>query len=328
MKNLPLVSIALCTYNGEKYLAQQLDTLVNQTYRNIEIIAVDDLSTDKTFNILTEYAVKYPQFFIYRNEKNLGFQKNFEAAALYCKGEFIAFCDQDDVWHPQKIELMMASVGNSQLIYHDSEFIGDNGKPIGKKMSDVFNFYRGDQAEVFLLNNCISSHAMLIRKEVLQYALPLKENYFHDWWLAYVAANMGIIDFMPQSLVQYRQHSENNTDLLRTKDKKNHTESSMETSLLAEARWLEHCLNFPKNKNPAFVKMLYDFFTSQSNSFINIRYWLFLRKNMDLLFFIVKKNKKWKEREIRKNLWGLRGKNLWYTYIRPDKKKILDLSRF
>ena len=105
MKHGPLVSIALCTYNGAGFIAEQLDTLITQTYAPIEIIAVDDSSTDETFNILMAYAAKYSQIKIYKNENNIGFAANFERAATLCDGELIALCDQDDLWHPQKIEL-------------------------------------------------------------------------------------------------------------------------------------------------------------------------------------------------------------------------------
>src|SRR5476649_2579474 len=98
MSEYPLVSIALCTYNGARFLSQQLDTLVNQTYRPIEIIVVDDCSTDDTFAILTEYAGRYPNFKIYRNDVKLGFTANFEKAVKLCTGDLIALCDQDDLW--------------------------------------------------------------------------------------------------------------------------------------------------------------------------------------------------------------------------------------
>jgi glycosyltransferase involved in cell wall biosynthesis len=325
MENLPLVSIALCTYNGEKYLQQQLDTLVNQSYQNIEIIAVDDCSKDNTFNILTAYADKYPNFSVYRNEKNIGFLKNFEKALMLCKGEFIAFCDQDDLWHPEKIAIQVAAIGDNQLIYHDSEFISENNEPLGKKMSDVFNLYRGDEPEVFLFNNCISGHAMLIRRDLLQHAFPLKENYYHDWWLAYVAANHGTIDFIPQCLVQYRQHEKSNTDLLkRAKVKKNNAENLSKTEKVRmEKRWLEICAEYPQNKNPEFIKNLLQLYSGRFKSFTSFRFGQLLMKHMSVLFFIQKKSPERKKREVRKFLWGFKGKNFWYTYIRPDREKIL-----
>src|SRR5580698_4535990 len=123
MEDSPLVSIALCTYNGEKFLAAQLDTLIAQTYKNLEVIAVDDCSTDSTYDILKTYAAKYPWFRIYQNAQNLRFLKNFQVAVSYCKGDLIALCDQDDLWHPEKIEMQVNAIGDNMFIYHDSEFI-------------------------------------------------------------------------------------------------------------------------------------------------------------------------------------------------------------
>ena len=325
MDNLPLVSIALCTYNGERFLAQQLETLVNQTYANLEIIAVDDRSTDNTLNILDEYAARYPKLTVYQNEYNKGFLRNFETAALYCKGEFIAFSDQDDLWELNKIELMVNAIGDNQLLYHDSELINDSGESLGKKMSDVFNFYRGDRPEVFLFDNCVSGHAMMIRKDLLKHAFPLKETYFHDWWLAYVAANIGTIDFIPQPLVKYRQHEKSSTDVLWIDKKKRKKRNSMpqDKRISIQMGWLQHCMNFPGNKDPAFVRTLYKLFIDHYDSFTSYNYFRFLKKNVDILYFISRHSMPLKMHGIRKFKWGLKGKNFWYTYIRPDTGKIL-----
>ena len=94
----PLVSIAICTYNGERFLKKQIDSLLNQGYSNIEIIAVDDRSTDRTWDMLQEYAQKDKRVQTYQNEKNLGYARNFEKAITLCKGDFIALADQDDIW--------------------------------------------------------------------------------------------------------------------------------------------------------------------------------------------------------------------------------------
>src|SRR5688500_10348209 len=96
--NIPLVSIALCVYNGEKFLREQLDSLVNQSYPNIEIIASDDRSTDASLLILQEYADRYPYFKFGQNEQNLGYVKNFEKVISLCSGDLIALSDQDDIW--------------------------------------------------------------------------------------------------------------------------------------------------------------------------------------------------------------------------------------
>src|SRR5690606_33629827 len=106
----PLISIALCTYNGEKFLAEQLDSIVNQTYKNIEIIAVDDCSTDRTLTILQKYASKDVRVKVYSNKTNKGYSKNFEYAISLCTGDYIAVSDQDDIWVSDKLELLINKI--------------------------------------------------------------------------------------------------------------------------------------------------------------------------------------------------------------------------
>ena len=238
MKQMPLVSIALCTYNGAAYLHEQLDTLVNQTYQNIEILAADDCSTDDTYAILENYAFRYPQIKIYKNIKNLGFIGNFERAVKLCKGELIALCDQDDIWDLKKIELQVNALKDNIFIYHDSEFIRQDGNTMNIKMSDLMNLYHGDRPEAFLFFNCVSGHTILMKRELLDEALPLKEGYFHDWWLAYVATNIGKIDFIPQCLVKYRQHDKSETNILGIEREKQVLKFSSVQGIINNYKWL------------------------------------------------------------------------------------------
>lgn len=134
--NLPLISIALCTYNGEKYLCEQLGTLVGQTYPNLEIVVVDDASTDQTWTILNEFADCYPSIRLFRNTTNLGYLRNFERALKHCQGEYLLISDQDDVWEKEKVTKLLAAVEENLMIYHDSVFIDEHGESIGMKMSD------------------------------------------------------------------------------------------------------------------------------------------------------------------------------------------------
>ncbi|BAU56274.1 putative glycosyltransferase EpsH [Mucilaginibacter gotjawali] len=267
----PLVSIALCTYNGEKYLAQLLDTLVAQTYKNIEIIAVDDNSSDKSFNILSEYASLYPYFQVYKNDVNLGFTGNFERALTFCKGDLIAFCDQDDLWDPQKIEIQVKAIGDNLVIYHDSEFINEQNQSLHQKMSDLLNFYRGDDPRAFLFFNCVSGHSMLIKKQLLPDAMPFPKGFYYDWWLAYVAVNSGKIDFVPQCLVKYRQHDDSDTDVLKKKEAENdpHRHKEMGQIYNERLKWLRQCAKFKKNKNPEFVYTLYTLYYERVNNYFS-----------------------------------------------------------
>src|SRR5690606_8988263 len=166
------------------------NSLLEQTYPNIEIIAVDDCSTDGTIEILALFHNNHPEMLrIYHNNSNLGFTKNFEKAISLCTGEYIAPCDQDDVWAKDKIQLLINNIGNHILIYHDSRFIDRKGQDIGKNMSDTIEkMYAGNQNYFFLIDNTISGHAMLFSQTLKQYMFPFDGRFYHDWWIAFVAA--------------------------------------------------------------------------------------------------------------------------------------------
>jgi glycosyltransferase involved in cell wall biosynthesis len=204
--NEPLISIALCTYNGAAYLRQQLDSLLAQTYRNTEIVAVDDCSTDDTLAILEEYGGRDGRIRVFANSSNLGFRKNFPLAMSRCGGELIAPCDQDDVWLPEKLSSLAGAIGDHTLAYCDSELIDQQGRPMGLAMSDYRAMLSTDNPALFTIANCVSGHAMLFRRSLLDRALPVPDCYFYDWWLATVAAGCGGIVFHDRKLVRYRQH--------------------------------------------------------------------------------------------------------------------------
>lgn len=104
--SFPLVSVVMCTYNGEKFLREQLDSIVQQSYPIHELLIQDDQSTDRTTEIIKEYQARYPFIRLHINEKNLGFNANFHTALCSATGDFISISDQDDVWHPDKLKEM------------------------------------------------------------------------------------------------------------------------------------------------------------------------------------------------------------------------------
>jgi glycosyltransferase involved in cell wall biosynthesis len=203
------VSIVLCTYNGSLFLKEQLQSVLDQTYINLEIIVVDDGSTDGTRLILSEYAQKDNRVQLHFNKKNLGYIKNFEKGMQLASGEFIALCDQDDFWHPNKIEASLQEIESYDAVYCDSEFTDQNLESTGKCMSDEKNMYAGMDIRPFLLTNCVSGHAMIFRKSILGKALPFSDIVPHDWWIAITAAaHQGII-YIDQPLIKYRKHDSN-----------------------------------------------------------------------------------------------------------------------
>ena len=306
----PLVSIALCTYNGAAYLEQQLETLLTQTYKNIEIIVVDDCSTDDTWNILTDFANHFQQFKIHQNEKNLGFVKNFEKAVTLCSGELIALCDQDDIWHPEKIALQVEAIRDNVLIYHDSEFIHQDGSSMGKKISDRMNLYRGDEPEAFLFFICVSGHAIMMKRELLDEALPLKQGYFHDWWLAYVATNIGSIDFIPQCLVQYRQHDKSDTNMLGISRETDNYKTSSVSKIEKQYKWLGYCAAYPKNRRPELIRQFYAAYTKKLNSYASPDLALLLYKYRPIVFYMRKKSNWSKLNYMFQQIFGTQAKKL------------------
>jgi glycosyltransferase involved in cell wall biosynthesis len=304
MNSQPLISIAACTYNGQEYLVEQLDSLVAQTYPYIEIVVVDDASTDETYSILENYAARYPQFKIYRNQHNVGFTENFERAVSLCTGEFIALCDQDDIWLPHKIALQVKAIGNNEIIYHDSEFVHSDGTTMGRKMSDVVNLYRGGEPEVFLFFNCVSGHSILLHRRLLTYALPLPAGYFHDWWLAYVATNTGTIDFIPECLVRYRQHDKSDTNILRLKRNTDKYNFPSVQKIERTKAWLKLCAEFKLNKDPLFVQKVYQAYQRRSVSYVTLSLPAILLKKWRLIFYIQRKSTLSKLNFIYKQMWG------------------------
>ena len=310
MENHTLVSIALCTYNGARFLREQLDTLVSQTYENIEIIAVDDCSTDGTFEILEAYAGKYPQIKVFRNQQNLGFIQNFDLSVRLCTGSLIALCDQDDLWHPRKIELQVNAIGENVFIYHDSEFIHQDGTSMNRKMSDLMNLYRGGNPEVFLFFNCISGHTILMKRELLDYALPMNNKYFHDWWLAYVATNIGEIDFIPECLVKYRQHDKSETNILQISRSKDNYKLSSYQHFDKTLNWLYYCSAFKANKNHVLIDQIYQAYKQRLSSFVSFKLSVLFFSHWEKIFYVKKKSAFSKLNYIRKQMFGFNSKNI------------------
>jgi len=204
------VSIAMCTYNGEKYIAQQLDSIINQTYQNItEIVCIDDCSTDNTWNCLQRYAKQDARFKIIKNEKNLGYIKNFENAILLTNNEFIAVADQDDIWMPNKIEELINAIGKSLLVYSDNEYIDENGNSLSMRFSDIRKLGTCTSCLNFAIFNGISGHTLMFNRKLLDYALPFNKDLPYDMWLAFHAVQQGDIPYVNLPLVKYRQHQNN-----------------------------------------------------------------------------------------------------------------------
>jgi glycosyltransferase involved in cell wall biosynthesis len=210
------VSIALTTYNGARFLRQQLDSIYGQTYRPLEVIAVDDGSTDGTHAILEEYKSKNGLVLV-KNITRLGFIKNFEKAISLCSGDYIALADQDDLWLPQKIETLVSSIGDSSLICSDVSLIDEQNAVIAQSLQKKLHIPvsgKGNQFYTLAFLDYVRGCTCLFNRDLLSKALPIPEAAMsHDWWLGIWATRMGGVVYLPEQLTLYRKQPMNTRGL-------------------------------------------------------------------------------------------------------------------
>ena len=174
-----MISIAMATYNGEKYLREQLDSILSQTITDWELIVCDDCSKDTTVGILKSYQRKDGRVKIFVNEKNLGFKKNFEKAIGLCSGDYIALADQDDIWHDNHLEVLLGLIGEVSLSCGNARLMTSDSVVTEKKLNEVDNLlfipiekekllYR-----IVFISDPFQGASMLIRKEFLSKILPI-----------------------------------------------------------------------------------------------------------------------------------------------------------
>lgn len=203
----PLVSVVMATYNGERFIDAQIRSILSQTYTNLEIIIVDDGSTDQTYTILESYALKDRRIRLFRNENNLGYIKNFEKGLLLAKGQYLAPSDHDDIWMPEKITTLVHAINGATIVYADSILIDENDNQLGKKLSDIKRLSDFNDCLNFLVGNSAAGHAMLIQTDLIKNTIPFAPMIPHDHWLGFVATLYHGIKFIDTPLVYYRQHN-------------------------------------------------------------------------------------------------------------------------
>jgi glycosyltransferase involved in cell wall biosynthesis len=209
----PLVSVAIASYNGERYLREQLETIYAQTWREIEVVVSDDASSDATAEILAHYSrLRGLRFQV--NARRLGIVGNFEQAMRLARGEYVALADQDDLWMPDKIATLLAAIGAYTLIYNNpQQVIGMDGRhATAVEFDRIYAFARrhgtGKPVRHLLAENWVVSHSVLFRRQLLERALPIPPHQrFHDAWLALVAATMDGICYLDRALQRYRRHA-------------------------------------------------------------------------------------------------------------------------
>ncbi len=199
------ISVVVCTYNGEKYIEKQLDSLIAQTYPLHEIIIQDDGSTDGTVSILHRFAQKYPVIKVFQNEEGKGVNDNFLSAMRRVSGELIAVCDQDDIWEPTKIEKQVSCIGEHLLCVCRSRPFSEDGSAVD------YDARTPNYRIPRLLFASIPGHTMLFRRDLLDLIPPPDKSCYgtcYDVVLASTAAAYESIVLVDEVLVHQRRYGD------------------------------------------------------------------------------------------------------------------------
>lgn len=202
------ISVCMATYNGEKYIKEQLDSILCQIVENDEVIISDDSSTDNTIEIIN--AFNDDRIKIYKNEKEKGYTRNFENALEKASGDIIFLSDQDDIWIEDKVKKMTEILENYDFVVSDNSIVNENLEVINKSHFEVYKTKNG-----FLTNLLLPRYVgacMAFKKNVLQKSLPFPNNAklsAHDYWISLIAEMYFKSYKLDEQLLLYRRHGTN-----------------------------------------------------------------------------------------------------------------------
>jgi glycosyltransferase involved in cell wall biosynthesis len=219
----PSVSVALCTYNGERFVRSQLESVLGQSYPVTEVVIGDDGSSDRTVDIIRETVAAGDAQGTVRiafTDRVGGVVPNFERTLRACTGSLIALSDQDDVWHPDRILRAVERFEarpSLDFLASDAAIIDDEGVRTGATLwghlcvspDELGRIADGRGFEVLIKRNVVTGATGMLRREFLEAALPLPSSWIHDEWLAILAASRGGFDVIPEQLIDYRVHGGN-----------------------------------------------------------------------------------------------------------------------
>lgn len=219
------ISIALAAYQGARFLPEQLASLAGQTLLPSELVVLDDGSDDETCTIIEQFAASAPfPVQLIRNERRLGYRENFMRAAAACSGDLIAFCDQDDIWAPEKLARSAAPFHDPAVVlaYHNARLTD----PLGKQGGHIFPPREKDAIlthEDIEPWRIVPGFSQTIRRSLLRFSdlhqqsedmFDLSERMPHDQWFLFLATALGKTAYLSEPLAQYRQHDSNTSGWL------------------------------------------------------------------------------------------------------------------
>ncbi len=209
----------MCTYNGAKFLAEQLLSIVQQTRQPEELVICDDGSTDDTLEIVREFSRSAPfPVRVICNPQNLGSTKNFEKAMGLCRGDLIALSDQDDIWMAEKLACqaeMMESDAELGGVFSDAQLVDDRSNPLNERLWRKIGFTPGEQTlfqkgqstAILTGKNVVTGATLMVRASLLPRFLPIPAPWVHDGWIAWMLAVYSKLGLIPDALIHYRIHA-------------------------------------------------------------------------------------------------------------------------
>ncbi len=236
-----MISIAMATYNGGRYIREQLDSILSQTVRDFELVVSDDCSADDTWDILEEYAGRDGRIRLYRNGENVGFKRNFERAISLCEGDYVALSDQDDIWLPNHLELLLDRMDGKMIACGNAELVDSRGHPMNLTLDaqESLDYVPDDDLKkaysVIFYRNPYQGASMLLKREFLDKALPIPdESPSHDVWFSCLGCFYGGISHFSDVITLYRRHGYN---LTGKKEKRNLKLRSFIGHMLRSQSW-------------------------------------------------------------------------------------------
>ena len=281
------VDILVATCNGEKYVKEQIDSILNQTYENIRVIVSDDRSDDSTPKILKEIAKSDKRVILNLQKERLGVINNFEFLLKQVKSNFYMFSDQDDFWLPNKVEKMMEKQKkeNADLVFGDLEVVNENLETmypsygdymlLNRKIKKCINSY-----EYNYLYNCVTGCTILGKTSMLDKILPLPNTskyVLHDHWIGIITGIYGKVAYVEETYIKYRQHGNNQvgTDKISHKFTKfsDVRELFLKIKIEIFQTFVDNNDRFPKEIQEKNAKALKYFKMLENKKYFNFKNW-------------------------------------------------------
>ncbi len=274
------VSVVMCTYNGACFIDEQVQSILSQNHQHFELIIVDDQSTDDTWSKLISWKQKDKRISLYKNEVNLGYNKNFEEAIRLANGDFIAISDQDDIWLPTKLSKTLSAFKEPGVVLAHCKSVRLQDYQLKFHLAKLHRHFSGNDTRKLFFFNQAMGHDMIFKRELVPHIVPVPPGMSYDWWITVLATCYGVVAGVDEYLVHHRIHSANNyfSNTAASKKKELDIDETLELFLTIPEMQSEY-----KNYLQEFLHLLKRHKSLKSGSFDRKLFW-FMYSNRHIIF--------------------------------------------